>query len=77
MGYEVMSEGLDRHITGNYGEDQFPEVEPPQFSEEELAIIRESVGRSYNELVMVSSIAAQAHRALETRINKYLEAMGW
>ena len=70
-------QGLDQHITGNYGEDQFPSVEPPEFSEEDLAVIRDALQFMRTTLESVSPHAAQESKSINARINKYLESCGW
>lgn len=66
---------LDRHITGNYGENQYS-IETPEFSDEELDIVLESLRRTITEIDAISPKASKTHRDIATRINKYLEQMG-
>ena len=69
--------GLDDHITGHYGEDQFPSVDEPEFSEEEYALLRASIYRMSQEIAAIDSFSATPTRNIYNKINKYLESLGW
>jgi hypothetical protein len=71
---DLNSHELDRHITGNWGEDSVG-PESPEFTDEELAYIGEALAYMHKTLSTV--IPRSMNRNLEMRVSKYLEAMGW
>ena len=73
---ELNERELDRHITGNWGEDSV-RPEPPDFAETDLALIAESLLRTAAALVEISPRAAAGHYNLAGAITRYLDAMGW
>jgi hypothetical protein len=71
------SEALDRHITGNGGEDQYPDVEPPEFSDQDLLMICEALWAHANKLREAGSdIAYYQFRSVDGKIRAYLKKIG-
>ena len=68
--------GLDDHITGHGGEDQFPSVEPPELTDTEWSLVYAAVVAVEVEIGKIAAPAALPYRAIASRVRSYLTKIG-